>query len=75
MPEDVSIICLQADEIAKNLIRPMTSISFDISIAAESAAKMLINKLEARTDTIEQIILPPQLIIRESTLPPNTHST
>lgn len=68
IPEDLSIICLQADEIAKNLIRPMTSISFDINAAADQAAKMLIDKLEGKSDEIDQVVLPPQLIIRESTM-------
>jgi len=31
IPEDLSIVCLQADEIAKDLIRPMTSVSFDVN--------------------------------------------
>lgn len=67
VPKDLSIICLQADEIAKNLIHPMTSISFDIDTAADRAAKMLINRLEERSGEIEQVVLPPRLIIREST--------
>jgi DNA-binding LacI/PurR family transcriptional regulator len=69
VPEDLSIVCLQADDIAKNLIRPMTSITFDIDTAADWAAKALINQLEGRSADVEQVILPPQLIVRESTMP------
>jgi DNA-binding LacI/PurR family transcriptional regulator len=69
IPEDLSIVCLQADDIAKNLIRPMTSITFDIDTAADWAAKTLINRLEGRATDVDQVILPPQLVIRESTLP------
>jgi DNA-binding LacI/PurR family transcriptional regulator len=69
IPEDLSIVCLQADEIAKNLVRPMTSVSFDVTAAANRAAQMLIDWLEGQSSTIEQAVLPPQLIIRESTAP------
>jgi DNA-binding LacI/PurR family transcriptional regulator len=68
IPEDLSIVCLQADEIAKNLVRPMTSVSFDVRSAASQAAKMLIDELEGRSLDIEQLVLPPQLIVRESTM-------
>ena len=67
IPEDISIVCLQADGIAENLIHPLTSITFDINAAADWAAKTLINQLEGRSTDVEQAILPPQLIIREST--------
>ena len=69
IPEDLSIVGLQADEIAKNLICPMTSVTFDIIDAANRASKMLIDWLEGRSTEIEQVVLPPQLIIRESTIP------
>ena len=69
IPEDRSVVCVQADEIAKNLIRPMTSLSFDIKPAADRAAKMLIDKLERRSEDVEQIVIPPRLVIRESTIP------
>lgn len=68
IPEDLSIVGLQADEIAKNLICPMTSVTFDIATAANQATKMLIDWLEDRSSEIEQIVLPPQLIVRESTV-------
>jgi len=68
VPEDLSVVCLQGDDIAKNLIRPLTSITFDIDTAADWAAKALINHLEGQSTDVEQIILPPQLIIRESTI-------
>ncbi len=67
IPEDLSIVCLQADEIAKNLIRPMTSLSFDIKAAADQAARILIDKLEGRANGSQQVVLPPRLVIREST--------
>jgi DNA-binding LacI/PurR family transcriptional regulator len=67
VPEDLSIVCLQGDEVAKNLIHPMTSVSFDINAAADQAAKMLIDQLEGRSSEVEQLVLSPQLIIREST--------
>jgi DNA-binding LacI/PurR family transcriptional regulator len=68
VPEDLSIICLQGDEIAKNLIHPMTSVSFDINAVADRAAKMLIDQLEGRSSEVEQLVLPPQLSVRESTV-------
>ena len=69
IPEDLSVVCLHADDIAKNLILPLTTITFDINTAADWAAKTLINQLEGRSTDVEQVILPPQLIIRESTMP------
>lgn len=69
IPEDLSVICLHADDIAKNLIRPLTTITFDINTAADWGAKTLINHLEGRSTDVEQVLLPPHLIIRESTMP------
>jgi len=68
IPEDLSVICLQDDAIAKNMLRPLTSITFDINVAADWATHTLINRLEGRYSEVEQVILPPQLNIRESTL-------
>ncbi len=68
IPEDLSVICLQGDAIAKNLLRPLTSITFDIDMAADWATNSLINRLEGRYSDVEQVILPPKLNIRESTL-------
>ncbi len=68
IPEDLSVICLQDDAIAQNMLRPLTSIIFDINTAADWAAKTLIDHLEGRSNDVEQVILPPQLIIRESTV-------
>lgn len=73
IPEDLSIVCVQGDEVAKNLIHPMTSVSFDINAAADRAAKMLIDQLEGRSSEVEQIVLSPQLTIRESTMPPGQY--
>jgi DNA-binding LacI/PurR family transcriptional regulator len=67
IPEDLSVICIQRDEVAQNQIQPLTSVRFDINAAADRAAKMLIDQLEGRSADIEQIILPPQLVLREST--------
>ncbi len=69
IPEDLSVVCLQTDDIVANLIRPITSITFDIDTAADWAARALINQLEGRSIEVEQSVLPPQLIVRESTLP------
>jgi DNA-binding LacI/PurR family transcriptional regulator len=69
VPEDISVVCLQSDDIARNLIRPMTSITFDIDTAADWAARALINQLEGRSIEVEQKVLPPQLVVRDSTLP------
>ena len=69
VPEDLSIVCLEDESIAENMLHPLTSVSFDINAAAEWAAKTLINQLEGRSTDVEQVILPPQLIVRESTMP------
>jgi DNA-binding LacI/PurR family transcriptional regulator len=45
----------------------MTSVNFDINAAADRAAKMLIDQLEGRSSEVEQVVLAPQLVIREST--------
>jgi DNA-binding LacI/PurR family transcriptional regulator len=67
VPDDLSIVCLRGDEVARNLIHPMTSVNFDINAAADRAAKMLIDQLEGRSSEVEQVVLAPQLVIREST--------
>jgi len=69
IPEDLSVVCLEDEALAENMLRPLTSITFDINTAADWAAKTLINKLEGRQTDVEQVILPPKLIVRDSTMP------
>jgi DNA-binding LacI/PurR family transcriptional regulator len=67
VPEDFSVLALTTGKIAQLMTPPLTSIDFPSGVVGYRAAEMLINQLESNPIEPVQILLPPELIIREST--------
>jgi DNA-binding LacI/PurR family transcriptional regulator len=69
IPEDVSIIAVTAERIAELSTPPLTNINFPAYEMGYRAIDMLTRTLEGNMPEPEQILIPPQLIIRSSTGP------
>ena len=67
IPEDISVIGNVASEVAELTTPPLTAINplgYDIGY---EAGKMLIDQIEGRISESSQVLMPVQLIVREST--------
>jgi DNA-binding LacI/PurR family transcriptional regulator len=70
VPEDVSVVGFCLDRLGE-LIRPrLTALSFPSYEMGYQAAKMLIQKLKGEQLVNDQILILPELIVRDSTAPP-----
>lgn len=69
VPGDVSIVSLASNRIAALITPPLSAINFPTDKMGYEAARMLINALEHPDRRIEQVLLAPKLIIRESSAP------
>ena len=69
IPEDISVIAISTGRVAQIVRPPLTTIDIDPHLIGYQAAEMLINRLESDSTEVAQILLEPQLIVRESTAP------
>jgi DNA-binding LacI/PurR family transcriptional regulator len=67
VPDDCSVVAIATDQVAQLMTPPLTTIDFPTNTVGYQAAKMLISKLKQEPIETNQILLPPQLIIRQST--------
>lgn len=67
VPTDCSVVALATNKIAQMISPALTALNFPTDTMGYQAAKMLIQHLQHPTNRVEQIILKPELIIREST--------
>ena len=67
VPDDFSVITIATDQIAQLMTPPLTTIDFPTQQVGYQAAKMLIRKLKNEPLEADQILLPPQIIVRQST--------
>lgn len=68
-PDGFSIIAIATDQIAQLMTPTLTTIDFPTSLIGYQAAKILIGKLKQEPIIDDQIVLPPKLIVRQSTGP------
>lgn len=69
VPQDFSIVGIAPGKIA-NLIHPaLTSVDFPLYQVGYQAAKMLMQQIAEGTSGVQQILIPPQLIVRETSGP------
>lgn len=69
VPADFSIVALMTERIAELSAPQMTHIDFPSYQMGYKAVDMLIRRLEGELPEPEQILVPPQLLIRNSTAP------
>lgn len=74
VPDDFSVVGLATDKLAQLVTPPLTAIDFPAYTMGYQAAKMLIGKLQEKPLENEQILPPPELIMRKSTGPVGTSS-
>jgi DNA-binding LacI/PurR family transcriptional regulator len=69
VPRDFSVVGIMADDTAELMTPPVTTIRLPSFTMGYRAAQLLIKKLTAENYRDRQILLPPELIVRESTAP------
>ncbi len=69
VPDDFSVLGVGVDREAEFVLPPLTSIEWATQDAGFQAARLLIRLIEDKNASPEQILVPPKLIVRESTSP------
>ncbi len=72
MPDDFSVIGISTENVAELITPPLTSVNFPAYTEGFQAAQMLISQLNQKPLENDQILLPPELIMRNSTGPVRT---
>jgi DNA-binding LacI/PurR family transcriptional regulator len=67
VPQDCSVVGVAIGKEADLVIPPLTAVVFSAHEVGHQAARMLIQQLEGRTSTAQQVLVPPKLQIRGST--------
>jgi DNA-binding LacI/PurR family transcriptional regulator len=70
IPEDVSVVGFCLDKMSELINPRLTALSFPSYEMGYQAAKMLIQKLKGEQLINDQILILPELIVRDSTAPP-----
>jgi DNA-binding LacI/PurR family transcriptional regulator len=69
VPEDFSMVGIAPGKIASLLHPALCSVDFPFQQVGYQAAKMLMQQIAEGTSGVQQILIPPQLIVRETTGP------
>jgi DNA-binding LacI/PurR family transcriptional regulator len=70
IPDDVSVVGMAVDRIAELLSPRLTAVRFPSYDIGFQATSMLIRQLRSGPDEVEQVVLAPELIVRDSSGPP-----
>jgi DNA-binding LacI/PurR family transcriptional regulator len=68
VPEDLSVIGI--DDYSLSGVLGLTTVRQDVAGQGTAAARLLLRALTEEDDSPEQIVLPTELVVRESTGPP-----
>lgn len=73
VPQDVSVMGFDDIDLAEQFIPPLTTVRQDRLLLGETAAVMLLERLDSHTEdgAEREAVIPISLIIRESTAPPS----
>lgn len=69
VPDDCALICITSAERAEWLLPRLTSVDLPLGLIGRLSVELLLRQI-ANTAPPEQIVLPPRLVIRETTSPP-----
>jgi DNA-binding LacI/PurR family transcriptional regulator len=75
VPQDFSIVGYDDVPLASLLTPPLTTIAQDKMTLGSQAVSLLLDEINLSIEAPRQITLPPELVVRQSTSPPNTHSS
>lgn len=67
IPDDISVVAIASEKTAQLVTPPLTATNFPTYEMGYKASKMLINLLKKEPLEISQMLLPPDLIVRQST--------
>jgi len=70
VPQDVSIVSFDDDAIAPYLIPPLTTVAFDFDMQNRLASQFLLEQIAGPDYRHHQHVLIPDLVIRQSAMPP-----
>jgi LacI family transcriptional regulator len=68
IPQNVSIACMSGTELSKLVYPTITAVEQPVELMAETASKIIIEKLESPAMTNKTIVLDAETVYRESTL-------
>ena len=71
VPDDLSVIGYDNISLASHVIPSLTTVAQPIAQAGETAARMLLRKLQNGDDMVERVTLETWLVVRNSTAPPS----
>ena len=73
IPEDISIVGFDDDQFSRFMDPPLTTVAQPKEEIARKAVSILISRMKGiEKDKPQRVLLPPQLVIRESSMPPHT---
>jgi DNA-binding LacI/PurR family transcriptional regulator len=67
VPDNFSVVAIASDRSAQLVMPPLTAVDLPSYQMGARAAEMLINRLQDDTAEVNQILLPPNLVIRQTT--------
>lgn len=67
VPDDVSVVGITTGKVAELITPPLTVVNFPAYTMGYQAAKILISQLNETPAINDQVLLPPELIVRKST--------
>ncbi len=69
VPTDFSVVGIATERMAELISPPLTTSDFPSYMMGYRAGKMLVSRVEHESSEVEQILIPPRLIVRSSTGP------
>ena len=66
IPEDMSVVGFNDISVAKYLVPPLTTVQLHMDFMGEQAVNFIVDRIESSRDISMQILVPAELIIRES---------
>ncbi len=69
VPQDLAIVGFDNLDISEHLDPPLTTVAQPFLRIGQTAAEILIHRIEGDTQYLRQITIPPEIIVRASTMP------
>jgi DNA-binding LacI/PurR family transcriptional regulator len=71
IPQEMSLLSIATTSTAEMLTPPLTTIDFPSAEMARTAVNLLVRRLQGESNEPEQVLIPPKLIVRQTTAPPS----
>jgi LacI family transcriptional regulator len=70
VPDDISVVGFDDIQSSAYITPPLTTVRQPLLKVGEIAARSLLDRIEARTKYVSEIVIEPELVVRRSTAPP-----